>query len=262
MIPQPRGKVLGGSSAINSFALIYPSVAGVNAWADLGNKGWEWENVAPYFRKFQTLNLPDGAVVEKLGADHFFPDLKGTNGPIQASYPRVPHERQKAWVEAFKELGLSNTTDPLEGNAIGGHIPTSHISHDQRERSHAGNAYFEPASSRPNLHFISGAVVKQILFDRTSSEEMLATGVRYLCNGKTYTAKCKKEVILAAGVFASPQLLELSGIGSPEYLRKHNIEVLYSNPAVGGTMKYCVGEVDLLMNARELTRSHPMRHII
>lgn len=234
----------------------------MNAWADLGNKGWEWENVAPYFRKFQTLNMPDDAVVEKLGAEHFYPDLEGSNGPVQASYPRVAHFRQKAWVEAFKELGLSNTTDPLEGNAVGGHIPTSHISHDQGERSHAGNAYFEPASSRPNLRLITGALVKQILFDRTGGKEMRATRVSYICNDKTYSANCKKEVILAAGAFASPQLLELSGIGSPEHLRKHNIEVLYSNPAVGGTTKYCVGDVDLLMNSRELTRSHPMRHII
>ncbi|GAB7354238.1 hypothetical protein MBLNU459_g4776t2 [Dothideomycetes sp. NU459] len=240
VMSHPRGKVLGGSSAINSHALIYPSVAGVDAWADLGNKGWEWSNFAPYFRRFQTINQPDEHSNNRVDQKYLHQNSEASTGPIQASYPREVEERHKAWVEAFEELGLASNTDPLEGNAVGGHISTCHISNDKRERSHAGKAYFDLATSRPNFHFVPDATVEKIVFDQSDSDTKRATGVSYTSNennGKKLLVTCRKEVILAAGAFASPQILELSGIGSPERLLKYGVKVLVNNPAVGENLQ-------------------------
>ncbi|KAF2482213.1 hypothetical protein BDY17DRAFT_298130 [Neohortaea acidophila] len=231
---QPRGKVLGGSSVINSFALIYPSRAGMDVWADLGNKGWDWEGTKDYFRKFQTV-CPAPDIVKR----ELRPVIsgEGTNGPIQASYPFTVSQAQRLWLQAFKSLGLENTSDPLDGAAIGGHITTNHISIDKRERSHAGLAYYEPVRGRPNLKLVTGALVQNITFDTSSGNDALATGVAYIKDGISCYAAARKEILLAAGAFATPQILELSGIGDSTSLQRHGIATVYDNPNVGENLQ-------------------------
>lgn len=233
-IKHPRGKVVGGSSAINSFALITPSAAGMDAWAELGNDGWDWRGVGRYFQKYQTVCQPTPDVREELSIDYIGETSKHSNGPIQATFPTNMLPQQKAWADTWQRLGLANTTDPLDGHALGGCISTCHVTSSTRERSHAGTAYYEPVRDRSNLHLLQSAMVERIVFEKKSGGDAEATGVSFLQNGKHCYAIARKEVVLSAGAFGSPQILELSGIGSAERLKNLSIDLLYDNPNVGG----------------------------
>lgn len=238
----PRGKMVGGTSAINSFAMVYPSVEELDAWAALGNPGWSWEEVKHCFRKAVTVVRPSEEVVEELNLKHNFPSVAAGSageGPIQATFPRSVTGVQKAWLQAFRELGLENTRDPLQGRAIGGGISTCHISGERAERSHAGVAYLtKEVRARENLEVVTGVVARRILFESGGDGEAVAKGVEIeMGDGTTREIQARREVILAAGVFGSPQLLELSGIGDARRLRKYDIDVVYDNPAVGENLQ-------------------------
>ena len=238
VIKQPRGRVLGGSSAINSFALLYPSAAGFDAWADLGNKGWDWNGIRGYFRKFQTVSAPTDEP-EPGPASTANGNGQGGQGPMQASYPLSTLPLHKAWLQAFHSLGFDKKTDPLDGMAIGGHISTNHISRDTQERSHAGIAYYAPVQGRANLFLLTGCTVRQIHFDGPARDgvEATATGVSFIKDGLIHQIQARKTVLLAAGAFATPQLLELSGIGDPSILKPHGIAIIHRNPYVGENLQ-------------------------
>jgi choline dehydrogenase-like flavoprotein len=235
-IKHPRGRVIGGTSAINSFALIYPSAAGIDAWGELGNDGWDWATLAPYFLKFQTIVPPNEEVKKHLNIVHSDETIQKSNGPIQASLPLSVTEIQKAWVDTFRTLGLENTQDPLSGHAIGGHTSTCHITGDKHERSHAGVAYLQPVLERPNLTVVTNALVHKLVIDKNSPEPVVQ-GVEYSQDGVLHQVKAKKEVILAAGAFNTPQILELSGIGDTNILEQHGIDVVYANSAIGENLQ-------------------------
>ncbi|ORX38741.1 hypothetical protein BD324DRAFT_650084 [Kockovaella imperatae] len=220
VINHPRGRLLGGSSAINSFALLYPSKAFFDAWADLGNHGWDWEGVGKYLLRFQTIHSEN----ETIG-----------NGPIHASYPSERLPLRAAWLDTFRPYGLtSSSSSSFDGTAIGGLITTNHISQEQ-ERSHAGVAYFAPVQDRPNVTLLDRSVVSRINFD--SGGRRRATGVSYVRDGIEHEVRTRNEVVLAAGTFATPQLLEVSGIGGAELLHGLGIEVIYDNPNVGENLQ-------------------------
>ena len=199
-IKHARGKIIGGSSAINSFALLYPSAAGFDAWAWLGNKGWGW---------FQRVNQPSPEV----DADVHYPHINAGSGPLQAAFPRISDTLTKAWVDTWANLGLGNRADPLDGAALGGYISTCHIT-STRERSHAGDAFLERARGCLNLHVVTGALVGRIVFSTERDIDAVATGVQFTVDGISWTVGAQKEVLLAASAFGSPQILELSGIAS------------------------------------------------
>lgn len=233
----PRGKALGGSSAINSFALINPSAAEFDAWAELGNEGWDWNGTKKYLRAFQTIVPPDENVVEALNLSHNF-TAGGGSGPVQATFPLTPTPRHQAWLNAFNARGIENINDPLEGQAIGGGITSNHIDAKKRERCHSGIAYLAPVRDRSNLSIITGAMVHKIVFDQAaSSSNAVARCVVYEKAGKTCQVGVRRELILAAGAFGSPQLLEISGIGNPAILKKHDIKIVYGNAAVGENLQ-------------------------
>lgn len=235
-IKHPRGRLIGGTSAINSFAIIYPSAEELDAWAELGNTGWDWKTLAPYFLKFQTIVPPTEEVKKKLNIIHSDANIQKSNGPIQASFPLRVTELQKLWVDTFRTLGLENVSDPLDGHAIGGHTSTCHITGDRHERSHAGVAYLDPVRGRTNLTVITNALVRKLIIDQIMPEPA-AQGVEYSIDGVVYEARAKKEVILAAGTFNTPQILELSGIGNPIVLRQNGIDVVLSHTAVGENLQ-------------------------
>ncbi|KAL1588271.1 hypothetical protein WHR41_03114 [Cladosporium halotolerans] len=234
---QPRGKAVGGTSVINSFALINPSAAEFDAWAEMGNGGWDWAGVRKYFRRFQTVVPPDEKVVEELNLAHNF-TAGGGSGPVQATFPLNATPLQKAWLQAFRDLGLENVNDPLEGRAIGGGITANHIGAKDRERCHAEVAYLRPVKGRKNLSVVSGAMVQRILFEKENGDrKAVGRGVIYQKAGETRQVRVRKEVIVAAGAFGTPQMLELSGIGDAELLREQAIDVIYDNPAVGENLQ-------------------------
>ena len=119
----PQGKVLGGSSAINAEVLIAPSKADLDHWARLGNSGWDWQAMLPYYRKFHTLNVPSDSETRKhLGVDWVDEKVRGTSGPIQASFHGVVQDPlSNAWVQTFRRLERGLKTDPFSGEAVGGY---------------------------------------------------------------------------------------------------------------------------------------------
>lgn len=237
VMQHPRGKAVGGTSVINSFALINPSAAEIDAWAELGNEGWSWTGTKKYYRKFQTITPPSSSVVDELNLAHNFTS-SGGSGPVQASFPLTATPLMKAWLEAFRSLKFENISDPLDGQALGGGITTNHIGPQNRERSHAGVAYLTPVKDSENLRIVAGALVQKILFGEESSDsKAIAKSVVYEIAGEAREVRIGKELILAAGAFGTPQLLELSGIGHATLLREQCIEVVYNNPAVGENLQ-------------------------
>ena len=233
-----QGKLVGGSSAINGLAFVAQSKAAIDAWAEFGNPGWDWETLGPYYRKLHTLSRPSAATVEHLRLSYMEENVGGSDGPIQASFPEESSDPlPSAWVDTFAALGFAASGDPFSGRFSGGYINALNVDPASGTRSDAATGYFEPAKSRPNLHVMTGALVDKILLDRTTGEVPRAVKIQIQKDGETVTITAKKEVVLAAGVFGSPKLLELSGIGNRELLEKLDIAVMVENPNVGENLQ-------------------------
>lgn len=237
---------MGGSSAINAQAIIPPSSASIDAWAQLGNPGWDWSTLKPYFRKFHTLTPPSEEIKKYLSIDYVDEDIRGKTGPIKASFPENAEENvlAKAWVDTFKSLGYGITGDPFSGKVSGGFVSASSVDPESRERSYTASAYYAPAKDRLNLHVITDALVEKIILERidyctvdNDDGRYSASFVQYVHDGQVKMAKANKEVILCAGAFQSPQILELSGIGDRTLLESHGIKVLIDNPNVGENLQ-------------------------
>ncbi|KAL8823536.1 MAG: hypothetical protein Q9191_005763 [Dirinaria sp. TL-2023a] len=238
-VRHPQGKVLGGSSAINAEAFIAPSKADLDHWGSLGNAGWNWQSMIPYYRKFHTLNVPsDADTKEHLGLEWVDNDFRGSSGPIQASFQGVVQDPlSKAWVQTFKTLEHGLQTDPFSGEAVGGYSNPISVDPETKTRSYAANSYLTAAAGRSNLTVVTNAVVQKIVLEATASGPAKAKGVLVSVQGATHTIATRREVILAAGAFQSPKILELSGIGDPKILEDNNIPVIVENPNVGENLQ-------------------------
>ena len=230
---------MGGSSAINILAMVYPGKSSIDSWEKLGNKRWNWDSLAPYYRKFQTYMPPSESSREALTVDYIDDPIQGSSGPIKSSYPEFVGPLAKAWPGTFKNLGWNVTGDPISGTSLGAFNGPYTVDPNGRVRSHAGNEYYASISSRKNLHLITGALVEKINItaENLSFEGPKAQSVAFTASDQHHIVTARKEVILAAGVFQSPQLLELSGIGSADILKKQGIESIVSNPNVGENLQ-------------------------
>lgn len=236
-IKHPRGKVVGGTSATNSLALLYPNRASIDAWEAMGNDGWNWETLRPYFEKFQTIGKPAVEVRDQLPLAHSEKAVERTQGPLKTSFPPRVTLVQTVWVESWRALGLGDMTDAFDGNAVGGHTSVCHISSERKERSHAGEAFLaSAAANRENLKVLTGASVRRIVFSQDVTP-LRAKGVEYSKDDKRYAVHARKKVILAAGSILSPAILEHSGIGDKERLSDLGITLTYHNPAVGENLQ-------------------------
>ena len=149
-IPQPRGKMLGGSSAINLMALIFPQKSSIDAWVKLGNKGWDWNTLGPYYSKFYTYSRPPAELDGAITTSYVKEELQGKSGPIHASFSEHREPVSEAWAETFKNLGLVMSNDPVSGEGVGGFTGLSTIEPETKERSHSGSAYYKPVANRTN----------------------------------------------------------------------------------------------------------------
>lgn len=235
-IGHPQGRVLGGSSAINAEVFVPPSATGFDTWESLGNSGWGWSNVAPYFRKAYTLNPPSEALGKHLDIDWIDEGTRGADGPIQASFTSVTQDPLgRAWNTTFRELGFSVTQDPYNGHGVGAWSTPASVDPATSTRSYAASAYLAPVRGRPNLHVVTGATVSQILLQGTN-----AAGVVFQRKDdgtEEHQVRAAREVILAAGAYQSPKLLELSGIGNKLVLEKHGIPTRVENSNVGENLQ-------------------------
>ena len=237
-IAQIRGRTLGGSAAINMNMLVYPSKGCIDGWSRLGNPGWDWDSLLPYYRKFHTFIPPSKDVHDLLALEYMNEKSQGTSGPIQVSFGGGHGPVEKAWPEAFKNLGLTMSGDPLSGTGRGGLSNPATIDPKTKTRSHAGSTYYSTeVAKRSNLQVITDALAEKIVLVETDGT-ITATGVQFLAeSGKSYTVDAQKEVIIAAGTFQSPHILELSGIGSANLLKSHEIDAFIDNPSVGENLQ-------------------------
>ena len=189
--------------------------------------------MSPYYRKFHTFNKPSKETEEALSTGYVDEMTQGSTGPIQCSFPEFHGPLGKAWPETFKNLEFPLKSDPLSGHSTGGFSYLSTIDPKNWERSHAGSAYYSPVAERTNLQMLTETLVEKILLEESPTDGILAKGVRFQHNGTAQTCTAKREVILCAGAIQSPQLLELSGLGSSDILKAHGIQVIVDNPHVG-----------------------------
>lgn len=212
----PRGKVLGGSSSINGLLYIRGQRQDYDGWAQLGLRGWSYDDLHPYFLRSQHQ--------ERDGMDGH---AKG--GPLNVSDVTEKHPVSDAVIEAGKALGLPHRD--VNGEDQEG-VSYYQLTVKNGRRCSAAVAYLNPAKKRQNLQIETKALAARVLF-----EGKRAVGVEYTQNGQTKTAKARGEVILAGGAINSPQLLELSGIGHPELLNAQGIETISALPGVGENLQ-------------------------
>lgn len=230
---QPRGKALGGSSAINAMIYIRGHKNDYDGWADLGNEGWAWEDVLPYFKKAEN---------NVRGAD----EVHGDSGPIHVSEAKAPRPISQAFVDSCNELQIRSTADFNGGENEGaGHWQTTifHSNEKNGERCSTAAGYLFPVmNQRKNLTIITKAHATKVLF-----EGKRAVGVSYRSGRKDLEVRANKEVVLCGGAFQSPQLLQLSGVGRPQDLQPHGIEMVHDLQGVGQNLQ---DHIDFVMAYR------------
>lgn len=211
---QPRGKCLGGSSAINAMVYIRGHRSDYDHWAALGNTGWSYDDVLPYFIKSEH-------------NERIRNEYHGQHGPLNVSELRSDNPYQKTFVEAAKQVNypLNDDFNGAEQEGLG----VYQVTQKNGERWSAARGYLFPyLGKRPNLHVITKALVSKIVI-----ENGRAVGVEYKHNGQSTVVRANKEVLLSAGAFQSPQVLMMSGIGPRQELEKHGIPVIKDLAGVG-----------------------------
>jgi choline dehydrogenase len=214
-----RGRVIGGSSSINGLIYIRGQPEDYDHWAQLGNRGWSWDDCLPYFKKAERWE-GDGS------------EVRGKEGPLFTSKTDRPPICAAA-LEAGKQVGLEyredvNDLPPGHKDCIGWCQQTR----GGRRRASAARTYLHPALKRPNLQLVTHALVHRIVF-----EGKRAVAVELSRNGVVERADATREVILSGGAIGSPHILQLSGVGDPEHLGKIGVPVVHALPGVGKNMQ-------------------------
>ncbi len=212
-IEVPRGKMLGGSSSINGMVYVRGQAQDYDHWAQLGNRGWSYRDVLPLFRKMESY---DG------GADEY----RGRDGPLKVTETVRQGPFIEKMIQAAEKIGIAYNPD-YNGAAQDG-IATSQVTIAKGRRQSTAYCYLDPARGRPNLTIETGAMVQSLIL-----EGKTCVGVRYRVRGETREVLASREVIVSGGSINSPKLLELSGIGRPEFLKRHGIGMVHELPGVG-----------------------------
>lgn len=219
---QPRGKALGGSSAINAMLYVRGHPADYDRWADLGADGWDWAACLPYFlRAEDNARGPSG--------------LHAVDGPLQVADQSAPAAISRAFLEACAQAQIPPTSDfnapPYEGAGLY-QVTQFHRGPHRGERCSAAAAYLHPVMHRPNLTVLTRLHARRVLI-----EDGRATAVEAGRGNRRLRLHARREVILSAGAFGSPQLLLLSGIGPADELKAHGIAVVRDLPGVGANLQ-------------------------
>lgn len=214
----PRGKVLGGSSSINAMVFVRGQPADFDEWAAMGNEGWGWNDVLPWFRKLED-------------SDHGPSEWRGAGGPMHVTdVSQAVHPLCRVYLQAGQQAGLAINAD-LNGASAEG-VGIYQITTRDGLRASASTAYLQPALGRPALSVRTGARALRILFDGATAD-----GVRYLQDGRMHEVRARREVILSAGAINSPQLLMLSGVGPAAQLAEAGIPLASDCRAVGQNLQ-------------------------
>jgi len=213
----PRGKVLGGSSAINGMVYIRGLPSDYDGWRQMGNEGWSFDDCLPYFKRLE--GHVDGET-----------ELRGGSGPVKITQGEYRNELGETFIAACSEVGL-NTTGDFNGQIQEG-AGYYHATISDGRRNSTARAYIEQARKRPNCRVVTGALAERIVV-----EGGRATGVAYRVGGETRVVRARREVVLSAGAIGSPQLLQLSGIGPGGLLSGLGIPVVRDLAGVGENLQ-------------------------
>jgi choline dehydrogenase len=213
----PRGKVLGGSGSINGHLYVRGQAADYDTWAQLGCRGWSWDDLLPYFKRAET----------RVGGSD---EVRGRSGPLVIEDQRDPHVLSDAFMSANETLGLKRTPDYNSGDQEGTLLYQNMMRNGMRWSP--VDAYLKPAMKRGNVRVITRALV-----ERVDLEGKRATGITYRQDGQTKQARARRDVILAGGAINTPQLLQISGIGNPDDLADIGVTVKHALPGVGRNLR-------------------------
>jgi choline dehydrogenase-like flavoprotein len=213
----PRGKVLGGSSAINAMIYMRGQARDYDGWRQMGLTGWGWDDVLPYFKKHEDHENPPN-------------EFHSSGGEWRVEHPRISWDVLDRLRDAAAEAGIEKIDDFNSGDNSG----SSYFQVNQKRgrRWSAARGFLKPAISRPNLKVVTGALV-----DRVELREGRARAVHYRQGGETRRAEARGEIVLSAGAVASPPILERSGIGDPSLLKANGVEPVVDLPGVGGNLQ-------------------------
>ncbi len=218
-IPYARGKVLGGCSSINAMIYMRGQASDYDHWAQLGNRGWGWDDVLPIFKASESYQH---------GADEFH----GVAGELRVEERRVNWEILDAWRDAAEACGIPKIEEFNRGDNFG----NAYFQMNQRtgKRWSAVRAFLDPVVNRPNLTVLTEAHVTELILNDNNG--LTAKGVKVKLPGSTETFHSDAELILAAGAIASPQILQLAGIGDPDHLAGLDIPIRHDLPGVGANL--------------------------
>jgi choline dehydrogenase len=225
-IDYPRGRVLGGCSSINGMIYMRGQANDYDAWRDMGNTGWGWDDVLPYFKKSEDYYA---------GAD----DFHGAGGEWRVDTQRLSWEILDAYRDAAQQAGI----DKIEDFNLGDNEGSSYFRVNQKNgwRWNTSKGFLRPVMKRANLKVITQAQVQRVIFEdkRACSVDVIVKGksITYRTHSTNATKGTNGEVILCAGAIGSPQILELSGIGNPTYLSKAGIGVVHQSNEVGENLQ-------------------------
>ena len=213
----PRGRALGGSSAVNGMIWVRGDPLEYDNWESLGNPGWDLEGVLPYLKRMEQYAHGD-------------PEFRGRDGPMYITRYKDRDPLSEGFIAAAQQAGVPAAED-YNGPRFEG---VGYLQHNTRRgrRRHAADAYLLPVMKRTNLTIESGALAQRVVFDGRK-----AVGLTYRKGTEERTARARREVLLAAGTIQSPQLLELSGIGQSEVLQRAGVNVLHQLPGVGENLR-------------------------
>jgi choline dehydrogenase len=217
-LPVPRGKMLGGSSSINGLAFVRGQAQDFDTWAQMGNKGWSYRDVLPFFRRMESYAGD--------GDDEF----RGRDGPLRITNPQPKDPLYKSLIEAAGQAGIRHNPDYNGAQQDG--IAMSQASISMGRRMSTARCYLDPIRHRKNLVIETGALTEKVVLDGKR-----CVGVRFQVNGRSHEVRVAREVVVSAGAINSPQILELSGIGQPERLKGLGIEVRHALPGVGENLR-------------------------
>ncbi|KAJ9603502.1 hypothetical protein H2200_011688 [Cladophialophora chaetospira] len=231
------GKGVGGGSLINGLIWNRGNQDGYNAWDELGNSGWGWDDLLPYFRKSENYTpraYGDSEIDPKLQNS----SVHGYDGPIHVSYRAFYWPQADNWFDALQELDISLSAEPNEGLEAGGYFLPLHLHPQNQTRGDSRRGYYDPNINRTNFYVQVQSHVTRILFE-DGDEGLRASGVEFARDADAAPDRvtARREVILAAGALLTPQLLELSGIGQRSILEPLGIEVRENLPGVGNNLQ-------------------------
>ncbi|KAF7713453.1 Glucose oxidase [Penicillium ucsense] len=231
------GKAIGGTSTINGMAYTRAQDVQIDAWEQVGNDGWNWKSLFPYFTKSEEFQIPTRNQISR-GADYYI-TYHGENGNLKVGWPSLITNRTLLPLldETFNQLGVPFNRDVNGGRMVG---LTSHpdtVDSTENIREDAARAYYWPYQNRSNLKILTNTFANKIIWSNDTRSEATAVGVEVKNSRGVQTIYASKEVILAAGAVKSPAILELSGVGNPDILRKYNITVKVNIPTVGENLQ-------------------------